>query len=310
MKASNYDVMYALKTKSRLTPKDIVSFFCRASNLDARYQVSWHPGYKDHMLKGRLIGHFLMGALEDALYELQLLNSQHGDDPSAILAQLQSLDNMERQEFLGKPPDTKLWDDGIVFDDMGSTMVLRGENICHTALLPSRSRLDGITTETEDGSFDKGQNQFLMSDLHGVLPLAFDSNDRQQCDLLEVDHKDFFMVREQDEEVTAIVPNDTELQLYTRTDAVQGILVLCLKICPLNKCPETYININEVSGGTKLFITVDGQPVTKVLKLDSCHILAGEQGIRWGKKEQYELKFRIAKGLATPQLKISSIIVF
>jgi hypothetical protein len=60
--------------------------------------------------------------------------------------------------------------------------------------------LEGITTEVDGNNmFVKGVNQFLMSTPEdGVLPLAYDMNDRQQCELLEVDHKDFFLVREQD----------------------------------------------------------------------------------------------------------------
>jgi hypothetical protein len=79
---------------------------------------------------------------------------------------------------------------------------------------------------------------------------------------------------------------------------------------PLNKCPDAYININEVGQRKKLFITVDGQPVTNVLKLDSCHILEGERGISWGRKDQFELRFRINAPGTQRVLKISSIIVF
>lgn len=115
-----------------------------AISIDARYQVSWHPGWKDHMLKGRMIGHLLINALEDALFDLDLMRTQHGDDPLEVLAHLQDLDLRDRQLFQQQPPDSKVWDDDrAVFDDMGSAMVLRGESICHTALLPSRSRLEG-----------------------------------------------------------------------------------------------------------------------------------------------------------------------
>lgn len=153
------------------------------------------------MLKGRLIGHFLINSLEDALIELDQLKVQHGsDDPKLLLDALERLEQRDKQEFQQMAPDTKIWDDeGAVHSKMGSEMVLRGESICHTALLPSRSRLEGITTEVENGVFDKGVNQFLMSTPEdGLLPLAFDMNDRQLCELLEVDHKDFFLVREQD----------------------------------------------------------------------------------------------------------------
>jgi len=264
------------------------------------------------MLKGRLIGHFLINSLEDAIFELDQLKSQHGDDPTTLLAFLERLEQRDSQTFREKSPDTKVWDeDGVVFGNMGSNMVLQGESICHTALLPSRSRLEGITTEDESGIFVKGVNQFLMSTPEdGVLPLAYDMNDRQLCQELEVDHKDFFLVREQDGWVSTFAPNNKELQVYKRSTPVEGIIALCLKICPLNKCPDAYISINEINRRSRLFITVDGNPVTHVEKLDSCHILAGENGIRWGQKDQFELRFRIHDPGTLKVLKISSIIVF
>jgi hypothetical protein len=152
------------------------------------------------MLRGRLIGHFLLNSLEDALFELDQLKHDNGGDPKTILDALERLEQRDKQAFREGTLDTKFWDEeGVVFGEMGAKMVLRGESICHTALLPSRSRLEGITTEVEDNIFDKGVSQFLMSTPEdGVLPLAYDMNDRQQCGLLEVDHKDFFLVREQD----------------------------------------------------------------------------------------------------------------
>jgi len=280
--------------------------------IDARYQVSWHPGWKDHMLKGRLIGHFLINSVEEALFELDRLKSQLGDDTTTLLLHLERLDRDDDRTYREKPPDTKIWDeDEAVFSSMGAAMVLQGESICHTALLPSRSRLEGITTENESGEFDKGVNQFLMSAPEdGILPVAFDMNDRQLCKELEIDHKDFFLVREQDGWVSTVVPNNKELEVYRRTTPVKGFIVVCVKICPLNKCPDAYININEVSRRTKLFITVDGKPVTKVQRLDSCHILEGDDGIRWGNKDQFELRFRIVDPGTLRVFKISSIIVF
>ena len=81
-------------------------------------------------------------------------------------------------------------------------------------------------------------------------------------------------------------------------------------LSPLNKCPDAYININEIRRRTKLFITVDGKAVTGVFPLDSCHILSGDGGIRWGNKDQFELRFRINDPGTLRVLKISSIIVF
>jgi len=216
--------------------------------MDARYQVSWHPGWKDHILKGRLLGHFLINILDDSLFELERLKSVIGSDPKHILAHLEQMEKMDKNNFKKKPPDIKSWEDGNsdVSGGVKPKTILRGQSICHTALLPSKSRLEGISTESEmvgdehDG-FDKGFNQFLMTTPEdGKLPLAFDMNDRQHCDLLEIDHKDFFLVREQDGWVETTVPNDRELEVYKRTSPVEGIIVVCLKICPLNKCPDAY----------------------------------------------------------------------
>ena len=108
-----------------------------------------------------------------------------------------------------------------------------------------------------------------------------------------------------------MVPNDREINVYKRMTPVQGIIVICLKICPLNKCPDAYISIDEISRRSKLFITVDREPVTNVQKLDGCNVLVGENGnIRWGAKDQFELRFRIHDPGTLRVLKISSIIVF
>ena len=40
--------------------------------------------------------------------------------------------------------------------------------------------------------------------------------------------------------VSTTVPNERELEVYKRTSEVEGIIVICLKICPLNKCPDVY----------------------------------------------------------------------
>ena len=108
-----------------------------------------------------------------------------------------------------------------------------------------------------------------------------------------------------------MVPNNRELEAYPRSTEPEGIIVLCLKICPLGKCPDAYISIKQLPFRTKLFITVDGKTVANIKKLDTCHILAGDGGnIRWGRKGQYELGFRINDPGTLHVLKISSIIVF
>jgi len=282
--------------------------------IDARFQTSWHPGWRDHKLKGHLLGHFLINALDDALIELEQLKTLRGDDPSTLLKHLEQEEERDRRSFNRNFVGKDYWN--IKGIGMDWKLLLRGESICHTALLPSKSRLQGLTTESdlsgdERSGFDTGFNQFLMTSPGGVLPLAYDMNDRQHCQLLEVDHKDFFLVREQDGFVSTIVPNDREVEVYKRSTLPEGIIMVCLKLCPLNKCPDAYVSFDEISRNKRLFVSVDGKPVTGVHKLDSnCNVLVGEHGIRFGKRDQYQLDFNINGPGNLYVLKISSIIVF
>ncbi|KAL7493458.1 hypothetical protein ACHAWT_006660 [Skeletonema menzelii] len=279
--------------------------------IDARFQVSWHPGVKDQKLKGHLLGHFLITVLDDAIIELEQLKALRGYDPGTLLKHLIQLEDKDRRSFQRKFLGKDYWN----IKGMDWKVLLRGESICHTALLPSKSRLQGLTTESdlvgdEFGNFDTGFNQFLMKAPEGVLPLAYDMNDRQHCQLLEVNHKDFFLVREQDGWVSTLVPNDRELEVYKRSTPPEGIIMVCLKLCPLNKCPDAYVSIDEISRNTRLFINVDGKPVTDVRKVDNCNILVGDHGIRWGRKDQFQLDFHINGPGNLYVLKVSSIIVF
>ena len=280
--------------------------------IDARFQSTWHPGWKDHKLKGHLLGHFLITALDDAIIQLEQLKALRGDDPGTLLKHLLQQEDKDRRSFHRKFLGKDFWD----IKGMDWKVLLRGESTCHTALLPSKSRLQGLTTESdmvgdEFSNFDTGFNQFLMKAPEGVLPLAFDMNDRQHCQLLEVDHKDFFLVREQDGWVSTLVPNDRELEVYKRSTRPEGIIMVCLKLCPLNKCPDAYVSIDEISQkNSRLFINVDGKPVTGVRKVDNCNILVGERGIRWGRKDQFKLDFHINGPGSLYVFKISSIIVF
>ena len=171
--------------------------------MTAFISISQHR--KDHKLKGRLIGHFLLNIIEDALFELEHLKYHLESDANAILYHLERAEERDKHIFQHQLPETDAWDEsGVISGGMNSFTLLRGQSICHTAVLPSKSRSEGITTEIdlvgdERDGFYKGVNQFLMSTPEGgLLPLAYDMNDRQHCDLLEVDHKDFFLVREQD----------------------------------------------------------------------------------------------------------------
>jgi len=81
---------------------------------------------------------------------------------------------------------------------------------------------------------------------------------------------------------------------------------VCLKLCPLNKCPDAYVSIDEITRKTKLFVIVDGAPVIDVRRVDgNCIVLIGEHGTRFGKRSCFSHWTRYLYAL-----KVSSIIVF
>jgi len=295
---------------------------------EVRHQTSWNPGWKDHLLRGRLLGYFMLDMMQEALVELEkMVNKGMSDDYAIhteyqrVLDQLSGMEQADASIFLNSPPFTQLWETNRdTLDSVNPLTVFRKHSLCHTALIPSETRYDGILTENyQRGShkdYEKGINKALLATPEdGVLPLAYDSNDRQQCDALEIDHKDFFYVREGDGWLSTMVPNPVEEWAYGRGEPREGIIMVCLKICPLGRCPEESVGFGYIKRNRgKLFITVNDQPVKMINKLEGCHFLAGDHGLRWGPgiedSGRYQLKFRVEDPGTGHWMKISSIIIF
>ena len=105
--------------------------------------------------------------------------------------------------FQKQPPDIPTWKDKEIFLEATFLDAWTPKQFCvdsQFAIQRFCTTLSDLVGDEHDGS-DKGFNQFVMrTPEDGLLPLAYDidMNDRQQCNLLEVDHKDFLLVREQD----------------------------------------------------------------------------------------------------------------
>ena len=257
--------------------------------------------------------------------------------------------------FLQSTVDVSAWDIDKVENrnnDIHGEIIYRRHAICHTALLPSHARSNGLLMDdgknTGSKDIDMGTNLYFLSKPEdGILPLAFDPNDRQLCDALEIDHKDFFYVKEGDGWLSLTVPTNSELKAYGKKKTLQptleenqppqspqaeeekeqqkqqqllpppeGLIMVCLKICPMGRCSDDRIGFGKYSESSKkLFMKVDGKPVTDVKRLEGCHFLSGENGIRWGPGQasmdgrQYDLKFRVEDPGTGHWLRISSIIV-
>jgi len=301
--------------------------------IDARYQTSWHPGWKEHLLRGRLLGYFLSNMLFEAVIDLRDLQYKFNNNID-ILNFLFVQDGADVAQYLSSPPDVGIWQvDAETFMNVNGNRLFRSQVICHSALLPSRARIDGLVTDSfltdsrrnadEFGGFDIGLNMHLMSTPDdGKSPLSFDPNDRQRCDALEIDHKDFFYIREGDGWLSLNVPTNSELEVlgkskpsFSHEKRHDGLILVCLKICPLGRCPDAAIGFGTLRRNRRLFVTVDGKPVETVKRLEGCHFLAGKEGINWGPGakmdgNQYELKLKVDDPGTGHWCRISSVILF
>lgn len=237
----------------------------------------------------------------------------------SLLNYLQSKDNQDKSLFHKTPPASHEWITHTeTLTQVSRNVLYRSHSICHTALLPSQTRYQGILTESykdpNHETFDLGTNKFYLRPVEdGILPLVWDPNDRQKCEALEIDHKDFFFVRTDDDWVSAVVPNPSELQVYGTWGKTlskrEGLIMVCLRYCPFRKCQSEYVGFDALQKGV-LSIKVDGKPVIGTKQLDECFFLQGHQGIRWGtERDHYEVSFKIEPKTGK-WMKVTSIIIF
>jgi hypothetical protein len=287
-----------------------------------------HNGRKEHLLRGRLFGHYLIELLEEVLIELNVLKHPNGNN--AVRSQF-VLDNLLASEEKdastarnSKFPDDYAGGETNLMRDISLYNLFRVPTICHTALLPSETRFLGYPLESSiqgdhRGGFDVGQSKVLAVPKGGKLPLVYDGIDRSRCASPKIDHKDYFMFRNQDDWLDMVVPNKLEIQAYRRPKTPpRGIIIICMQICPLGLCSSDTVTFGDLTkdhAGSKIDIRVDGRPVKRVRKFDGCHVLEHNSGIRWGEGKAGDGQYKLSFNLHVSQqgldfvVKISSVIL-
>ena len=295
-------------------------------------QKPFHPGWKEHLFRARLLGEFLLDMLEESLYMIE----QWQRAPNLLLDHLvqQQAADLHNATMMDTPKEYE----GIevnILREWTPHALFRGPAICHTALLPAESRFLGAVTDspqkvgTWEGGYDMGVNKILAHSKDGSMLLAYEPTDRLRCAAPKIDHKDFFIVRNSDYWVSTVVPNNAELKLYgsvvngnnkkkqQQQPMLQGIIVVCLQICPMDRCSDDYIGFGKsTSQRGHIGVRVDNRDVTHVRPVDqNCYIMEHDHGLRWGPGRagngRYKLSFRLhtkQKGLDFT-IRISSIIV-
>jgi hypothetical protein len=201
--------------------------------------------WKLHHLYGSIFADLMIQMLQEAADELSslLLNPTNetvtlGDssvDPFQILFRLQEEEKKDLKSFLSVSPSSSVDVSflGGLSENITLESLTRKKSICHTALLPSQARYDGLVIGTGNRKsyledFDTGVSRdeiigepidfSTFNDTYSVprtLPLAFDKGLRNACELLlKIDYKDVFLVKGGVGWVSVLVPNDSEIAAY------------------------------------------------------------------------------------------------
>lgn len=249
-----------------------------------------------------------------------LLKEIHTDDQS-MFQSLQSKERNDELSFLQSSPILGEWIGNQKVDtwsEPNPTILFKLHSICHTALLPSEIRYDGMVSISRvHGKFEGGYYMGHSSDNiplpDGSLPLLYDPLERQGCHLSRIDFKDYFLVPSTHGWLSVTVPNTEEIQKYGKeTSTKEGYILICLRQCPDEICPPNFsqFNWNMHIEEYNVEIEVDQEEVIGIKEFEGCYFLEGNKGLKWGddQKQRYELKFKVNQ--EELEFQISSIIVF
>jgi hypothetical protein len=310
------------------------------------YQTSWHSGWKEHLLIGRISAAFIIENLLQALDEMMVEHvkmNESGDTyyqtPYISKASLNHLLDQEKQDkesFQQSNIPSNIYGKELELpgdlNDTNFDLFHRSQSICRTALLPNQARYDGIVTRTglkseymfggkyryKDEGYDISKLPAPEPDIKSEIMLVFNhKGNRNICEHAEIDFKDFFFARYSDNWIYTLFPSKEEISYFDHTSDLHGMIILCSLIFDWNRYPADYTKITEmITDDPDFGIYVNDIKVTEVSHIanDRCYILKHKDdvdGYYFPQSTlhpgQYELRFRVPKQDAN--LHLSSMIV-
>ena len=284
-----------------------------------KFRTSWHPGWKWHAYRGHIFTSFMLEVLEDAL---ALLESPEAQGDLAVFQQ--QLAEAERQDLESLQNSQEFLHDGVkdeyVHDDVSLETLINAPSYCHTARLPAEIRYQGILTgrtdladrNNYDGGMDLGNALVAPTSPDGIMPLVYDSSQRQTCDIpLQIDFKDFFFVSGRYLQYASLtVPTDAEIAVYGGPHQLQGLIMVCSAACGWN-CPSETIPVLEGIVNHEVFMKVNGEPVFNATKIDDCVLLQrSNQSHTWEANDQGRFEVSAKVEPDNKYLRLSSIVVW
>lgn len=269
-------------------------------------------------MQGKLAALFLVEVLEDAIKELQSQES----DPQTLLSSLVDKDDESYKSFFKADlPGLafSIFGEATVANVIDLETVFKAPCFCHTAKVPAEIRHKGILTQTEPGNlfnYTEGISVFEAdTELNNFdyMRLVREDGSRQKCDevKLNIDHKDFFYVSEQEGWKKLVVPNDAERAEYGTGQPLRGLVAVCFTQCPWDKCEKGQLNVEAFADG-KSEMQVNGEPIVGVTSAGECHFLKNAKGHLWpvpsGASPQFEVSVRVTA--PDSNIRIGTVVVF
>uniref|UniRef100_A0A7S4AII6 Uncharacterized protein n=1 Tax=Pseudo-nitzschia australis TaxID=44445 RepID=A0A7S4AII6_9STRA len=284
-------------------------------------QTSWHPGFKEHAIAGHGIALFLIDAL---LSSLQDLIEHDNGEAGTLLSQLEEEEKDLHSNFINaKLPDLhrNLFSnlDKLALSEGESkidpSLFFKGKSICHTARLPSRTRYQGILTDTDKIGqqapvgeetyylgFDKVKATKTATE-NEEIRLVFDMNKEREdkCAgvIVKPDYPDSFYINSLDGWAKLSFPNEAEKKAYGYDPAqFEGIVIIHGKVCDWGKCPQGFLKPEEDHAEEHWEMKINDQFVTTVKDIgNGAAIVGGENGFRFqpNSNDRYDIEIKVNK---------------
>ena len=262
----------------------------------------FHFYRKEHLLKGRLLGYYLLDLLEESMVRLDMLetdidnelfsgrkkHAKNKQDPE-ILEQMEFRlqKQMDRDAFLYQQSTVAEQQQNNPFDDLYPAF-------CQSSLLLETNQLLPVSFQTPSATAIEGN-------INDTIPLTATAlKDHGHCERVNSPREGIMVIREGYgwHAIKTTIPSEIERDSESSFSKYnKGIIMMCFRFCVDNDnesldCfnPSSSmegLNVIKIAQGN-INIVIDDVPVTDAEEMEGCYLLKNEQGAIWWNSHQQE----------------------
>lgn len=247
-------------------------------NLPCKYQEyhsPWIKGWKEHRLRGRLLGLFLFQLLQDALLEL---DATIKDLNTPVHQSAHHMIDLYRQK---KFQDEILTENSPISPEiLGQHAEVMSDLVSPLFERPARCQLPDTIFDRHIHENKKQRN--LQDNTTSIVTI-----NGGDCPFVGFGHREAFQV------VKNSQAEGFRLDVVPQ-DPAGSFLIACFRTCTVAGCYKVMDGLDSVKiANGNILIEVDGAKVTGSREMDSCHFLEGVHGLHWAteKKGYFSIKF-------------------